>query len=1076
MSKTTATNSQLRSCLVTLLAPDQEAALPLHLGAVLACFESPDALSKADPQITHRLRVRLSSLLQSNLPLVRCAAADLVYVLVGKDWGSLDSHGSTWIRLLLSILEKRTDGFMTTSSTVMALSRIFALTSGKPTLTRELATPNIPAFITNLLNLSTINSDKIDVRMLKVTLPALFALVRDQSNMTRPFISKILSGIIYPIFNLSVQLHTPVEKTVELWARKLYVSLYLTAPKNSEEMWRASLVHTINETHKALSKTFRGVDEEKKYSDIPTGWEYSVEITDPFVGVLRIEMLLRVVETFLTTPTSSPVQVPVSKILHLIDRILSFGSVSTQFHVTVDRSQQDFITSVIPVIHANTYGLLATVVRTVGQSILPYETILLAHLLAVRPATNRRYHIPVYKFVEVLLLTTSLLPASFNPAIIHIVEVALDSISPSQNFSAKSVSDYASHPSTFTRKAPSDVVISALRMFCAVVTAVPDLPAATRSSIDRLALLRSEMDIEQERLLLLQVLNPGRNIRWSILPMAVRKLPVDPKMTSVYHPRFPPCPIRRDEILDNMVLTESGQPAQVETPKPKEIVIAASAPSNRLEVKPVGKPTVETFFKPTPQPLTSALKSSIAKPFIEKPPENKKPTPVQEATTPIRVSETTPRFSADNRSRKLPFVSRTSEAPKPATQKPVFQLFQSNTITPVNAEEPETIIPGTSASPRLAPDAATKSHSDTSSSSTTVMAKGSNLIAAGSNTTKPIAPPSSSTPSSSVLSQLFRKPVVDKGSSQHQQHSSIFRKSSETSALKPLRPLQFARKGSGTAPPEFKVSGLPRPGLNLPFESPKEQPSSSSPSARKTDEGHKTERSGLGPVLQIHRKQQQLEQQQQLVHTPLDEHKKSSKLHFSNGPSVGIEEIKIESLAPPIPKAVGLPMKGFPIRVPISTTPPVSVITPETLIAMAALSFVKVYDDSVETDDGDAPKAADAVAAVKPRTEGKAAGTMVVDSVAVDVKPVETKAVDIIAVNANAMISKACDAEIVDIAADERMALASKPVVTTDTAAATAGPAIKTSKRPLVVEKETAVVVAKKEKKQKVDEEVKERK
>ncbi|KAK9485871.1 rRNA processing/ribosome biogenesis-domain-containing protein [Lipomyces starkeyi] len=542
--------SQLRSCLTTLLSPNHETLLPRHLGAAAACLGSSAAVKASEPQILHRVRVRLSALLQSHSSQVRLCGAELIYTLVGVDWESLASHGATWIKLLLIILEKRNDNFATLRAVIRTLCKLFALTRGKPTLTRELTTPNIPPFATFLLTLSS-SSGQPDLRALPMTLPALLAILRDHPTTFRPFVSKLLNNILYPILNSSSHTGKAVGCEIELLTRKLFVSLYLAVPKDHLLEWRIAILKVVGETHKAISQTFDIIDEDAAYANVPSGWDSTVDIQDSFVGTLRIEMLLRTLETFLNTATQSQVQLPISSIVQLVDRLLSLDPENLQFKDTSDRIKQDFILSVLPTVHANVYGFLTTFVKTAGQSLLLHAYTILSHVATIPASRNSLYNIPVYTFLAEFLSVMAFVPTSLNSEINQAVELALSNLSSIQH-APSSLPDFASHPQAFISQPPSQIMIPAIKFLAAVVGTTPDLPATTRSLIDRFSIVRSHVGWAEERLLLEGVLQPGRNIRWSILPMATRKLPKSRNMGGILHPRFPPVPMRSEDTLGSL--------------------------------------------------------------------------------------------------------------------------------------------------------------------------------------------------------------------------------------------------------------------------------------------------------------------------------------------------------------------------------------------------------------------------------------------------------------------------------------------------------------------------------------------
>ncbi|KAK7205321.1 rRNA processing/ribosome biogenesis-domain-containing protein [Myxozyma melibiosi] len=544
-----ALSSQLRTCLVTTLAPETEPTLHTRLGSAALCLSSHAIISSSDPQILHRVRVRLSAMLQSSKSDVRRSGAELVNALIGVEWESMNSHGLTWMKLLVSILEKRVDGYDTLEAVVGAIRKILSRIKDKPTLIREIATPHIPAYASALLSLASPEHDILTKRALLIALPAFLDLIRNFSNTFRPFVSKVMNNIVYPTLNSSAWTQTPVDLQIESLCGSIYASIYLTAPKDQLREWQISILKIVDEAHKTISQTFGIVQQDAKYSESASGWEMTVDIRDTYTGVLRLEMLFRLLQTVLTTETKGPVQVPLSKIIDLADRLLDMEIDLIEFKDTSERQDRDFILTVLPVVHGNAYNLLNTTAHAVGQAMLPYTEKVFSHLRSVKLVPSSLFAIPIFEFVTNFTTLMRFVPDDFTQELTHIIELALTSLEPINESST--LADFFSHPSAFVTQPPSELRLPVLRLLHAVVNAMPGLPATTRSRIDRFALMMLNTPssaTEEERLLLATVLQPGNNIRWSILPMVSRKIPESEALGALIHPRFPPMPKRKEEI------------------------------------------------------------------------------------------------------------------------------------------------------------------------------------------------------------------------------------------------------------------------------------------------------------------------------------------------------------------------------------------------------------------------------------------------------------------------------------------------------------------------------------------------
>lgn len=434
----------------------------------------------------------------------------------------------------------------------------------KPSLIREIATPHIPTYATALLALASPESGVLTVKALLIALPAFHDLICNFPNTFRPFVTKLMNSIVYPVLNSSTWTGTAVESEVESWCRKIYSSIYLTFPKDQLREWQIAFIKVIGEAHKTISQIFDCVIEESSYTEIPLGWDLSVNAQSRYNSVLRLEMLFRLLQSILSTETKRPVQVPLSKIVELADRVLDINTDDVAFIETSERQDRDFILTILPVVHGNTYSLLNAVVNAVGQSMLPHTERVFSHLKYFKLTPSRYaiskpvssfssnyfsspFTIPMFEFLTSYLLTMRIVPEDFTQEITHVIDIALESVKTIQDSST--LADFVSHASAFISQPPSELKIPVVNLLHAVIVTMPDLPASSRSSIDRFALLlHNNVTSEEEKLLIAAVLQPGNSIRWSILPMVSRKIPASELLGGLIHPRFPPMPKRKEEI------------------------------------------------------------------------------------------------------------------------------------------------------------------------------------------------------------------------------------------------------------------------------------------------------------------------------------------------------------------------------------------------------------------------------------------------------------------------------------------------------------------------------------------------
>ncbi|KAK9457507.1 rRNA processing/ribosome biogenesis-domain-containing protein [Dipodascopsis uninucleata] len=534
-------SGQLRSLLNTYLSPEQEVSLPNHVGTVSEHLRSASIISASDEQILHRIRVRISALLQSSSTTIRGCGAELAYAMCESDWDSIGSHGATWVGLLLTIIDRKGEGIATIDSCVRAVSLILSRCHGKPTLTREIATPNIPGFASALLSHQ---GEELDITTLSIILPALLCLEEAFPVTFRPFMGKTLSNIVFPVLNFSTSEKHILDAKVEHLARKVYVNSYRCASKGSVMEWRVSLLKVIGELHATISKVLDIVVEDERYENLPSGWELSPEISDRYSGILRIELLLRVLETFFTVKTDSVVEVPLAQVIHVLNRLLYVDIKSVEFKATADKAERDFLIFSLASIHSNVFAVLNSVAKATTYDFLPHISTtysLLATTLS-NPETARR---PIFDFLSTTIQLVGLLSPKVTEDIIPAVTSAIDVMTnlPPQGIS---LPDFLGQPEVFSSGPIEKALVASTTLFLSTVLAsAPHLPPSVRSQVDRFTLI-SPYSIP--KMVLNSVLQPGENIKYSILPMAARELGSDIYMSALLHPRFPPVPYRKEDL------------------------------------------------------------------------------------------------------------------------------------------------------------------------------------------------------------------------------------------------------------------------------------------------------------------------------------------------------------------------------------------------------------------------------------------------------------------------------------------------------------------------------------------------
>ncbi|KAL2426461.1 hypothetical protein ABEF95_007097 [Exophiala dermatitidis] len=358
-------------------------------------LESHFSESKANKSsvVTHKLKTRISSLLQDRSVSGRLSAAVLVKAVV-ENGGQIVLLGSeSWARGLLGCLNKA-DPASVKVVYLMTLTRIFVLTQNQPQLLREITTPLLPQFIKTCLGLIKPVGTHNDVRPSQVSSPLLDCvlscwaqLLPQHATLFRPEAGRIRS-VCYTLLGDEVSLASSRNA-----AARLLCLLSSCAPKNSfSQEWSRMAMDIINSAQETADVLFRAVVEEYESNDSSrqktvAKQDFSVEVrvdgndsiglqpwNGLYSGCLRLSALLSLLATFLSTPTPQPVAVPVGAIMDLVGRITAVtvppNSDSLRYHRDASKEEKEELRLILPSLHVACLDLLHTMCTTYGQVLL----------------------------------------------------------------------------------------------------------------------------------------------------------------------------------------------------------------------------------------------------------------------------------------------------------------------------------------------------------------------------------------------------------------------------------------------------------------------------------------------------------------------------------------------------------------------------------------------------------------------------------------------------------------------------------------------------------------------------------
>lgn len=349
---------------------------------------------------------------------------------------------------------------------IITLSRIFLLTGGRPTLTRELTTPHLSSFITVCLNVITIRNQTgktIDLssELLETVLQCFIRLLPNHPAIFRPFsgqIRSLISLLLAPTPSyLTADKSAGFEATnsrLSRLAHHLYALIPSCAARNgAAEEWKKSVHVILKHIHHTADSAFRAIVESQSkghgaQEEIPQ--EPMDEVIDELslsrwqgvaAGCERISGLLGLLSAYLSTDGNVVYVVPVKLIYELADRLLyvtylpstSSTTNSESINRRISREERELLYMQLPHIHAATLQLLFTVMRRVSLLSFSFAEDLLDQLawIVQRSTLKRDLCVEIYQATEQIIeLIGPSLDAGKSVAISSILRLACRDLLP----------------------------------------------------------------------------------------------------------------------------------------------------------------------------------------------------------------------------------------------------------------------------------------------------------------------------------------------------------------------------------------------------------------------------------------------------------------------------------------------------------------------------------------------------------------------------------------------------------------------------------------------------------------------
>ncbi|KAK0646617.1 rRNA processing/ribosome biogenesis-domain-containing protein [Cercophora newfieldiana] len=411
--------------------------LVLRCGGPLSAVPEAKAKDKTSeaPMLVHKLRTHITTLLTGRSASGRFAAVCLIKAAIDVGgWESL-RLADPWIRGLISVLQKP-DSLAAKELCVVALTKIYMLLQGYPTLVREMATPTLPDYVKACLQLIKPPSSgkplKTPTSFIDTVASSLARLLPLFPTTLRTFSAQITTALKVYVAPTTCEAAV-VPRSLRESSRRVLILLHYTAPKNgNSDEWAKRIRATISDCHTTADHAFRAVQEswesttgyrsQTVRNDVdPSGGGDAADEFPSWTGLSagseRLVGLLEFLGDHLRVSTKNPVTVPLGELLDLVSRISLITTPSSDdlagLNPAISRDERAELWSVLPDIHQAAISLHIAIIRRLGDNTISLSTDIIDQVVRIL-ASDR--HVPAIRestyilLKEVLLLSGPTLP------------------------------------------------------------------------------------------------------------------------------------------------------------------------------------------------------------------------------------------------------------------------------------------------------------------------------------------------------------------------------------------------------------------------------------------------------------------------------------------------------------------------------------------------------------------------------------------------------------------------------------------------------------------------------------------
>lgn len=446
--------------------------LPCQVGYLATSISSCRGLllngvaSSDSGPLLHKLKTRVSALLQDRTPEGRFCGIVIAKAIVEAGGPTILSESGNWVRAIVSCLNKP-DSAEVKKLGVLVVAHIYLLTAENQQFVREITTPTLPAFISATLRIIRPSTTTVENRtfralspLLEVVLRTWHALLEHFSSTIRPSSSSIRS------ICLSLVSDEACTKNTTEAAREVLAKLHYCAPKNTTGIeWSQSCSQIIEAAHETADLAFRAVVEDwtpatarvskvtKKQKSATTPSTNNVDSAglDAWSGVTqgcsRIQSHLDLLQSFLTNPNSSQINVPLGVLFDLTSRLSAITVPSSNFtprsNSDITREEREELWLNLPRIHSSILQLYHGMILTFVQALYPVCNVIATHIWDIFEAEQEHEAIraATYQLIASMLETRLLRLSKADSASFRmLVRRCCDDLRPTNPTSAGQVS------------------------------------------------------------------------------------------------------------------------------------------------------------------------------------------------------------------------------------------------------------------------------------------------------------------------------------------------------------------------------------------------------------------------------------------------------------------------------------------------------------------------------------------------------------------------------------------------------------------------------------------------------------